>query len=124
MAANSTNDGAKRAMGITADKNALHAPKALANAHNWKQLAKWNGEGFYELRTEDTRDLPVRMFLTPRLLEQAEDILYRQSIETCRTTGSQDIRIWGLGKAMRRDIPKGYWKCQSSIRSIETSLKR
>ena len=54
--------------------------KKLANAHNWKHLARWNGEGYYELRTEDTRDVPVRMFLTPRLLGDAEDILYRQTL--------------------------------------------
>jgi tRNA-splicing ligase RtcB len=67
--------------------------KALANAHNWKHLARWNGEGFYELRTEDTRDVPVRMFLTPRLLQDAEDILYRQIINATRFPGVKLVVI-------------------------------
>ncbi len=29
------------------------------------------------LKTEDTADVPVRLFLTPMLLQEAEDILYR-----------------------------------------------
>lgn len=66
---------------------------ALANAHNWKHLAWWNGEGFYNLRTEDTRDVPVRMFLTPRLLEDAEDILYRQIVNATRFPGVKLVVI-------------------------------
>jgi pyruvate/2-oxoglutarate/acetoin dehydrogenase E1 component len=46
----------------------------VANAHNWKHLARWNGEGYYDLRTEDIGDVPVRLFLTPKLLEATEDI--------------------------------------------------
>jgi tRNA-splicing ligase RtcB len=65
----------------------------LANANNWKHLARWNGEGFYELRTEDTRDVPVRMFLTPRLLEEAEDILYRQIVNATRFPGVKLVVI-------------------------------
>lgn len=33
---------------------ALKVAKTLKNADNWKHLARWNGEGYYELRTEDT----------------------------------------------------------------------
>src|SRR5216683_2141627 len=51
-----------------------------ANAHNWKHLAPVEWRGLYDLRTEDSRDVPVRMFLTPRLLEDAEDILYRKIV--------------------------------------------
>jgi tRNA-splicing ligase RtcB len=67
--------------------------KKLGNAHNWKHLARWNGEGFYELRTEDTRDVPVRMFLTPRLLQDAEDILYRQIVNATRFPGVKLVVI-------------------------------
>ena len=67
--------------------------KKLANAHNWKHLARWNGEGFYELRTEDTRDVPVRMFLTARLFEDAEDILYRQIVNATRFPGVKLVVI-------------------------------
>jgi tRNA-splicing ligase RtcB (3'-phosphate/5'-hydroxy nucleic acid ligase) len=67
--------------------------KKLANAHNWKHLARWNGEGFYELRTDDTRDVRVRMFLTPRLFEDAEDILYRQIVNATRFPGVKLVVI-------------------------------
>ena len=72
--------------------------KKLASAHNWKHLARWNGEGFYELRTEDIRDVPVRMFLTPKLLEAAEDILYRQIVNATRFPGVKLVVI-KIGRA-------------------------
>jgi tRNA-splicing ligase RtcB (3'-phosphate/5'-hydroxy nucleic acid ligase) len=67
--------------------------KKLANPHNWKPLARWNGEGFYALRTEDIPDVPVRMFLTPRLLGDAEDILYRQIVNATRFPGVKLVVI-------------------------------
>ena len=67
--------------------------KKLANARTWKHLARWNGEGFYELRTEDTRDVPVRMFLTPRLLLNAEDNLYSQIVNATRFPGVKLVVI-------------------------------
>jgi tRNA-splicing ligase RtcB len=67
--------------------------KKLANAHNWKHLARWNGEGFYELRTEDIADVPVRLFLTPQLLQDAEDILYRQIVNATRFPGVKLVVI-------------------------------
>src|SRR2546426_11580932 len=66
---------------------------ALANAHNWKHLARWNGEGFYELRTEDIGSVPVRLFLTPQLLQDAEDILYRQIVNATRFPGVKLVVI-------------------------------
>ena len=67
--------------------------KNLTNTHNWKQLARWTSEGFYELRTEDTRDVPVRMFLTERLMQDAEDILYRQIVNATRFPGVKLVVI-------------------------------
>src|SRR5262249_6276348 len=67
--------------------------KRLANAHNWKHLARWNGEGFYELRTEDIPDVPVRLFLTPSLFQDAEDILYRQIVNATRFPGVKLVCI-------------------------------
>ncbi len=55
------------------DAKALRPADKLANAHNWKHLARWNGEGFYELSTEDTGDCRVRLFFTPQLLDAAEE---------------------------------------------------
>jgi len=67
--------------------------KKLANAHNWKHLARLNGDGFYHLGTEDTGAVPVRMFLTPRLLQDAEDILYRQIVNATRFPGVKLVVI-------------------------------
>jgi tRNA-splicing ligase RtcB len=77
----------------TTDAKALKVAKALKNAENWKHLARWNGLGFYQLQTEDTADVPVRMFLTPTLLKEAEDILYRQIVNATRFPGVKMVVI-------------------------------
>ena len=60
-----------------ADAKALKVAKELRNAHNWKHLARWHGEGYYELQTDDTRDVPVRLFLTPTLLGMRDIFIAR-----------------------------------------------
>lgn len=67
--------------------------KELKNAHNWKHLARWNGEGYYELKTEDTGNVPVRLFLTPNLLAEAEETLYRQIINATQFPGTKLVAI-------------------------------
>jgi tRNA-splicing ligase RtcB len=67
--------------------------KTLKNAENWKHLARWNGQGYYDLRTEDLGDVPVRLFLTPNLLNEAEDILYRQIVNATRFPGVKLVII-------------------------------
>ena len=62
------------------DSKALKPTEKLVNASNWKHLARWHGEGFYELKTEDTGDCRVRLFFTPQLLDAAEEILYRHPL--------------------------------------------
>ncbi len=62
------------------DAKALNVAKELKNKDNWKHLARWHGEGYFELHTEDIGDTPVRLFLTQKLLNEAEDILYRHSL--------------------------------------------
>jgi tRNA-splicing ligase RtcB (3'-phosphate/5'-hydroxy nucleic acid ligase) len=69
------------------------AEQKLVNAHNWKHLARWNGEDYHELPTEDTRDVPVRMFRTPRLVGNAEDILCRQIVNATRFQGVKLVVI-------------------------------
>lgn len=71
----------------TTDAKALKVAKNLKNADNWKHLARWHGDGYYNLQTEDTGDVPVRLFLTPSLLADAEDILYRQIVNATRFPG-------------------------------------
>ncbi|HXG95201.1 MAG TPA: RtcB family protein [Blastocatellia bacterium] len=77
----------------TEDAKALKEAKKLRNAHNWKHLMRWNGEGYYTLHTEDTADVPVRIFLTPKLLDEAEDILYRQIVNATRFPGVKLVAI-------------------------------
>jgi tRNA-splicing ligase RtcB len=67
--------------------------KELKNAHNWKHLARWNGEGYYELRTEDTGDVPVRLFLTPKLLAEVEETLYSQIVNATGFPGTKFVAI-------------------------------
>lgn len=76
-----------------ADAKVLKVAKTLRNADNWKHLARWNGEGYYELKTEDTGDVPVRLFLTPTLLSDAENILYRQIVNATRFPGVRMVVI-------------------------------
>src|SRR5256885_11816548 len=76
-----------------ADAQALKVAKALKNADNWKHLARWHGDGYYELRTEDTGDVPVRLFLTKQLFDDAEDILYRQIVNATRFPGVRLVVI-------------------------------
>jgi tRNA-splicing ligase RtcB len=75
------------------DAKALKVAKTLKNADNWKHLARWNGLGFYDLQTEDIEDVPVRLFLTPTLLNEAEDILYRQIVNATRFPGVRMVVI-------------------------------
>ena len=76
-----------------ADAKALKVARKLLNAENWKHLARWHGDGYYELQTEDTGDTPVRLFLTKQLLDDAEDILYRQIVNATRFPGVRMVVI-------------------------------
>ena len=75
------------------DAQALKVAKELKNKDNWKHLARWHGDGYYELSTEDTNDVPVRLFLTPTLFNEAEDILYRQIVNATRFPGVRLVVI-------------------------------
>lgn len=75
------------------DAKALKVAKELKNKDNWKHLARWHGDGYYELRTDDIGDVPVRLFLTPSLLNDAEDILYRQIVNATRFPGVRLVVI-------------------------------
>ena len=71
----------------------LKLDKTLADAHRWKHLARWHGDGYYALQTEDTRDVPVRLFLTHELLASAEGTLYRQIVNATRFPGVRMVVI-------------------------------
>lgn len=67
--------------------------KPLADATRWKHLTRWYPDGYYTLQTEDTGNVPVRLFLTHELLETAEDILYRQIVNATRFPGVRMVVI-------------------------------
>jgi tRNA-splicing ligase RtcB (3'-phosphate/5'-hydroxy nucleic acid ligase) len=67
--------------------------RELKNESNWKELAIYTKEGYFELQTEDTGDVPVRLFLTPALLNEAENTLYRQIINATRFPGVKLVAI-------------------------------
>jgi tRNA-splicing ligase RtcB len=75
------------------DAKALKVARTLLNADNWKNLARWNELGYYTLQTEDTGDVPVRLFLTRTLLAETEDILYRQIVNATRFPGVKLVVI-------------------------------
>jgi tRNA-splicing ligase RtcB len=67
--------------------------KSLTNASNWKSFAIPSGEGYYGLQTEDIGEVPVRLFLTPTLLNDAEDTLYQQIVNATRFPGVKLVVI-------------------------------
>src|SRR5262249_29022278 len=75
------------------EEHALKAPKTLHDAQRWKHLARWNGEGYFTLATEDIGDVPVRLFLTPKLLQETEEIIYRQIVNATRFPGAKCVII-------------------------------
>ena len=69
------------------------ATVAGRHAHNWKALAVWHSDGYYTLKTDDTGEVPVRLFLTPALLAELEDMLYQQIVNATRFPGVQLVVI-------------------------------
>lgn len=76
-----------------ADAQALKVAKTLKNALNWKALAVPHSDGYYDLQTEDVGEVSVRLFLTPQLLAEAEDNLYRQIVNATRFPGVRQVVI-------------------------------
>jgi tRNA-splicing ligase RtcB len=67
--------------------------KSLKNEVNWKSLATASGDGYYRLQTEDIGEVPVRLFLTSTLFNDAEDNLYRQIVNATRFPGVKLVVI-------------------------------
>ena len=51
---------------------------------SWKNAAVWHDNGYFTLSTKDTGDVPLRLFLTPELLYEAEEALYPQLVNATR----------------------------------------
>ncbi|HEY8186328.1 MAG TPA: RtcB family protein [Pyrinomonadaceae bacterium] len=67
--------------------------KTLRHANNWKSFAEASGDGYFTLQTEDIGNVPVRLFLTESLLQNAEDTLYRQIVNATRFPGVKLVVI-------------------------------
>jgi tRNA-splicing ligase RtcB len=65
----------------------------LADESTWKRHAHRTADGYFELRTADTRDVPVRLFLSDELLRDAEPALYRQIVNATRFPGTKMVII-------------------------------
>jgi len=65
----------------------------LVHESDWKRRAAWTDDGYFALDTDDTRGVPVRMFVTPRLLEESEPTLYRQIVNATRFPGARLVCI-------------------------------
>jgi tRNA-splicing ligase RtcB len=61
--------------------------------YDWKNYCVRNPEQYYDLQTEDTGDVPVRLFFTPDLLAEAEDALYQQIVNATRFPGVKLVVI-------------------------------
>src|SRR5215218_916332 len=61
--------------------------------YNWKDFAILHPDGYYELQTADTGEVPVRLFFTPALLAEAEDGLYPQIVNATRFPGVKLVVI-------------------------------
>ena len=65
----------------------------LVHESDWKSRAVWSNDGYFELQTGDTGDVPVRLFVTPKLLTEAEPTLYRQLINATRFPGVKLVAV-------------------------------
>ncbi len=60
---------------------------------DWKRHARAEASGSYSLATADTGDVPVRLFLSERLLQEAEPTLYRQIVAATRFPGTRCVVV-------------------------------
>lgn len=68
-------------------------PEKIIHAHDWKWHVKANPEGYFDLQTVDTGDVPVRLFFTQKLLDETEDIIYTQIVNATRFPGVKLVVI-------------------------------
>lgn len=65
----------------------------LVSVSDWKLHAHRTEQGYYNLVTDDLWGIPVRLFLTPKLLREAENTLYRQIVNAARFPGVKMVAI-------------------------------
>jgi len=60
---------------------------------SWKLAASDSGAGYYTLKTEEIGSVPVRLFLTPNLLDQVEESIYPQIVNATSIPGVKLVAI-------------------------------
>src|SRR5437899_12158328 len=68
---------------------------------SWKLAVKDSGEGYYTLHTQEIGAVPVRLFLTPNLLDQVEESIYPQIVNAASFPGVKLV-------AITADVDQGY----------------
>src|SRR6185369_15922051 len=71
----------------------MKSARDLVHESDWKRRAAWSDEGYFRLETDDVGEVPVRLFVTPRLLTEAEPTLYRQIVNAARFPGAKLVVI-------------------------------
>src|SRR2546423_6906334 len=59
----------------------------------WKLAAKDSGKGYYTLHTQEIGSVPVRLFLTPNLLDAVEESIYPQIVNAASFPGVRLVAI-------------------------------
>jgi tRNA-splicing ligase RtcB len=60
---------------------------------SWKSAVKDSGHGYYTLHTQEIGSVPVRLFLTPNLLDQVEESIYPQIVNAASFPGVKLVAI-------------------------------
>src|SRR5260370_10731739 len=60
---------------------------------SWKDAVKDSGRSFYALHTQEIGSVPVRLFLTPNLLDQVEESIYPQIVNAAGFPGAKLVAI-------------------------------
>lgn len=65
----------------------------LVHESDWKSRAVWTRDGYFRLETGDTGEVPVRLFVTQKLLTEAEPTLYRQIVNATKFPGVKLVAV-------------------------------
>ncbi len=60
---------------------------------SWKSAVKDSGKGYYTLHTQEIGSVPVRLFVTPNLLDQVEESIYPQIVNAASFPGVKLVAI-------------------------------
>ena len=60
---------------------------------SWKSAVHDSGKGYYTLHTEEIGSVPVRLFLTPDLLDQVEEPIYPQIVNAASFPHLHSLRL-------------------------------